>query len=196
MRINDTKKCLKIYPFLTKNLFVIKFAFFSNRYESVIIWQQSNIIWANPFNVVKLAIKTLFKPPFLKGPSFTLIHPFMRSLFLSCLKSVASMLGNVRVVNPGYWAVTVFSSPDRKPVQFFLIDRVCIRYMCRVRFQFSTHTADKSMFLRSWYFISSVWILCFLSLFMYLLIFDSVFLEFYYCGHSIYMDFTSFFFHF
>ena len=29
---------------------------------------------------------------------------------------------------------------------------------------------------------------------MYLLIFDSVFLEFYYCGHSIYMDFTSFFF--
>ena len=76
------------------------------------------------------------------------------------------MLGNVRVVNPGYWAVTVFSSPDRKPVQFFLIDRVCIRYMCRVRFQFSTHTADKNN-------VPSVLIFYFLSL-------DTVFPQFIY----------------
>ena len=39
----------------------------------------------------------------------------MKSLYLPCLKSTASMLGNGRVVNPGYREVTGFFQACEEP---------------------------------------------------------------------------------
>jgi hypothetical protein len=54
----------------------------------------------------------------------SLIHPFMRSLFLPCLKSVASMLGNGKVVNPGYREVTGFFQPWKRFAKNIALEKV------------------------------------------------------------------------